>query len=126
PELFCELLIHKSIDAFHQAKIIQSAQKDVIFFDRCILEGINYFKNLGIDKYDHLIGELRYYPTIFMAPPWKEIYHNDEERQHSFESALNEYEQISKFYPNCGYQIIKLPKVNVKERVKFMISILAG
>ncbi|MBN9230927.1 MAG: AAA family ATPase, partial [Legionella sp.] len=49
PELFCELLIHKSIDAFHQAKIIQSAQKDVIFFDRCILEGINYFKNLGID-----------------------------------------------------------------------------
>ncbi|MBA2650780.1 MAG: AAA family ATPase [Tatlockia sp.] len=125
PIPFCELMVEKSIDLFHQAKKIQSVKNQVIFFDRCVLEGVSYFQNLGRQEYDYLIEELRYYPLIFITPSWEEIYCNDEERKHSFEKALKNYEREVEFYPKCGYQIIEVPKQSVKERVKFILSAIA-
>lgn len=122
PQPFCELLIHRSIDVFHQAKNINSAKDNVIFFDRCFLEGVNYFQILNLNKYDHFIDELRYYSTIFMTPPWKKIYLQDEERKHSFEDGLKEYEQLLKFYPRSGYKILVIPKFSVKERIQFVLN----
>lgn len=122
PEEFCQLLILKSIEAYHEAEKMKLAKSEIIFFDRSFLECICYFQSLEIHQYDHFIGELKYYPTIFMAPPWKEIYVQDDERRHSFESGVKEYCELLKFYPRCGYHITELPKTSVKERVKFILS----
>lgn len=125
PIRFCELLIEKSIDRYHEATKFKSAVKDnVIFFDRSFLEGVSYFQTLKINKYDYLINELRYYATIFMAPPWKEIFCEDDERKNTFENAVEEYERSLKCYVEYGYYLIELPKTSVKKRFQFIISTL--
>ena len=59
---------------------------------------------------------------MFMAPPWKEVFSQDAERKHSFEDAVEEYERLLESYPKYGYRLIELPKINVTERVKFILS----
>jgi predicted ATPase len=122
---FEEMIVARSTAAYHQAKAMQAVLGQVIFFDRSFLEIVSYYQTLKTkesSKYNHLIDELRYYKTIFMAPPWKEIFCQDDERKHSFEDAVREYDRLMEFYPKCGYSIIELPKVSVKERVKFILS----
>ena len=60
-----------------------------------------------LHKYDPLIQDLRYHTTIFMAPPWKEIFREDEERKHSFETAVVEYERLSTCHIDYGYHTIR-------------------
>lgn len=122
PQLFCKLLVDKSIEAYHQAEEIKVAKNKIIFFDRSFLEGISYFQTLKIHDYDPIVDELRYYPTIFMTPPWKEIFVQDEERKHTFEDAINEYDRLMLMYPKYGYKISVIPKSTVNERVEFLLS----
>lgn len=128
PIAFCELAIQKSIANYYQANTAITAANQILFFDRCFLDGISYYQTLELDdvrKYDYLIRDLRFYPTVFMTPPWSEIYCQDDERKHSFEDAVAEYERLLKFYAQCGYQILEIPKVSVHERFLFMMSILS-
>lgn len=123
--LFCEMLIVRSIAAFYLAEAMEDAKEQVVFLDRSFLEGISSYQTLPVEnpnQYNHFIKDLRYDSMVFMAPPWKEIYCQDEERQHSFEDAVNEYERLMKFYPQSGYRIVELPKISVKERAQFVIS----
>lgn len=125
PKLFCELLIEESVLAYRKAKEMSSVVEQLIFFDRSFLEGISYYQSLktkDAHKYDFLIQNLRFYPIIFMTPPWKELFKHDDERKHSYEDAVKEYERLVEFYPKYGYQIIELPKVTVNERLQFILS----
>lgn len=127
PIEFCELLIERSIAAYKSAQKMIGVKGGVIFLDRSFLEGISYYQTLqikGTHRYNHFVNELRYDSTIFMAPPWKEIFCQDEERQHTFEDAVTEYERNLKFYSQCGYHIVELPKISVKKRAEFILSIL--
>jgi predicted ATPase len=60
----------------------------------------------------------RYNNKVFITPPWKEIYRNDEERDQSFDV----YERLEKWYGEYGYNIILLPKDTIENRVKFILS----
>lgn len=127
PKLFGELLFERSVAAYQQAKEVVTAKDQVIFFDRCFLEVVSWYQNLKIadsNKYDHFIDELRYYHTILMTPPWKEIYRQDDERKHSFEDGVEEYERLLESYAKYGYKTLEIPKINVKERFKFVMSII--
>lgn len=48
----------------------------------------------------------------------------DNERRYSFAEAVQEYELLRKAYPQFGYQMVELPKINVKEKIQFIFSIL--
>ena len=126
PRQFCEQAIERSIAAYHQAEqMILNKDNKLVFFDRSILDGVSYYHTLKTNdpkEYNSLINTLRYYSTVFMAPPWQDIFCNDTERKHSFEEAVVEYQQLIKFYAHSGYNIVELPKMSVKERFKFVIS----
>ena len=122
PQSFCQLLIEKSISAYQHGKMIKNSKNNVCFFDRSFLEGICYFNNLSIDIYDHIIHEFRYYKTVFMTPPWREIFCQDDERKHTFDDAVKEYELLVEFYSKSEYQIVQIPKSKVTERAQFIIS----
>ena len=122
PILFCELLVEKSVERYHEAIKLKSTKDNAIFFDRCFLEGVSYFQTLKINKYDYLINELRYYSTIFMAPPWEEIFCEDAERKNPFENAVEEYDRLLEHYVKYGYELVILPKVSVKERYQFVVD----
>ena len=125
PTAFCEMIITRSVVAYHQAQAIENSKENLVFFDRSFLDGVSYYQTLKIPdsgKYDHYIDELRYYPAVFMTPPWPEIFCNDDERKHSFEDAVIEYNRLLGFYAFCGYKILEIPKNSVQERLQFVIS----
>jgi predicted ATPase len=108
--------------AYHKAVEMKAVKGDVVFFDRSFLEVVSYFQAIGIHKYYYLINELRFYHSIFLTPPWKEIFSQDDERKHSFDDAVKEYDLTIKFYQKHEYDMIKLPKISVKERVEFILE----
>jgi predicted ATPase len=125
PKEFCELLISRSIEVYRTAKKLPAAKAHVIFFDRSFLEGVAYYQSQKMDdshKYDRIVDELRFDPTIFMVPPWAELFCHDKERQHSFEDAVAEYERLLEFYPRHGYSILEIPKASIKERVEWLLK----
>ena len=124
PLVRCEMIITKSIAAYHQAEKMEAVKDDVIFFDRSFLEGVSYFQSIKIHKYNYLINELRFHRFIFITPPWKETFQQDDERKNSFDDAVNEYNQIIKFYPKYGYHMIELPRINVEKRIEFILETL--
>lgn len=96
----------------------------MVFFDRSFLEGISYFQSINVHKYDHFIPELRYFQTVFMVAPWQEIFCQDDERKHSFDEAVTEYNRLLEFYAQSGYSIVQIPKWSVSERAAFITSYL--
>tara|TARA_B100001093_G_C26635848_1_gene930886 strand:+ start:33 stop:563 length:531 start_codon:yes stop_codon:yes gene_type:complete len=114
---FSELVIQKRIKQFN------STNTPIEFFDRSIIDSIAYVlkENLMIKKeWIELAKKNRYYKKVFIAPPWKKIYKKDEERQEDFETAKQIHESILKAYDMFEYQVIILPKKDVKSRIKFI------
>lgn len=125
PAAFCQMLIARSIEDFHRAKSMANALEGIIFFDRSFLEGIRYYKILNmldVNKYDYLINDLRYSDTVYIAPPWEEIYSQNSERKHSFKKSVDDCGRVLSLYLKYGYQTMELPKVDVKSRVQFVLS----
>lgn len=62
-----------------------------------------------------------FHPTVFLAPPWPEIYVQDAERRHGLEAAMAEFDHLAEHYPNLGYATLLLPKAPVRARVEFVL-----
>lgn len=69
----------------------------------------------------HLGSEWTYHRKVFLAPPWPEIYVNDEERRHPLFEAVQEYERLLGVYPSVGYEVVILPKTDVRTRADFVL-----
>ncbi len=113
--------------AYKAAKKIVKPKEGLIFFDRCFLDGISYYQTFSDDnpnKYDDLIEDFRLYPTVFVTPPWGEIFSQDSKRKHSFEDAVSEYNRLLKFYAKSGYHVVEIPKTDTKTRLQFLITLL--
>lgn len=58
------------------------------------------------------------------APPWPEIYVQDDARRQALTSATQEYEHLLAAYPSCGYAITLVPKADVAARADFVLRTL--
>jgi predicted ATPase len=96
-----------------------------VFLDRGIPDVIGYLQLCGWPVPElmsrHAL-DLRYNNKVFVAPPWKEIYRNDEERKQSFEEAVKTFDVMMRVYNDLGYTTVELPKVSVEERVVFIVG----
>jgi len=68
----------------------------------------------------------RYNNKVFIAPPWKEIYRIDSERDQSFEQSIDVYERLNKWYRQHDYDIVVLPKDTIETRIKFILNQLTN
>ncbi|MEP3196730.1 MAG: AAA family ATPase [Lentilitoribacter sp.] len=99
--------------------------KDLVFFDRGIIDAALAIQYSGGPAYLKILGEKKHYaPEVFLAPPWPEIYKNDDDRKHGFDEAVDEYERIRSALLELGYNIHMLPKVSVNERVNYVLKTL--
>lgn len=120
---FRDLMLSHSIEDYLRVE----EDENFVFFDRGIPEliGYSYLINEPVpNEYKKASEIFRYNKYIFVAPPWKEIYQKDAERQQDFEEAIDTYNMIKKSYCECGYEIIELPKIDVSGRVDFIINTL--
>src|SRR3989344_4023737 len=80
----------------------------------------------GTTILDTIAQSHRYHSRIFLAPPWPEIYVQDEERRHSMDEARAEFERLQRTYPALGYAVSRLPKIRVAHRADFVLDPLAS
>ncbi len=97
----------------------------VAFFDRGIVDQVAGCDEAGLALPDYLraaAGLFRCHRLVFLAPPWPEIFRNDEERRHSFEDAAASYAPLRAAYEALGYETVELPKVSPRERAAFVLE----
>jgi len=104
---------------------VTKAGNERVFFDRGFIDAAAALEELtGESLLSRLSQTYRYHESVFLAPPWPEIYLQDEERRHGFEAALREFERLQRAYPALGYRVLLLPKTGVAERADFVLNTL--
>jgi len=107
-------------------QLISAARTDRrSFFDRGIVDAVSFLEHLHLAVPEHLANaarKYRYYGKVFMTPPWREIYRNDEERRHSFDEAVANYMSLVGTYERLGYEVVEIPKVDIEARAGFILD----
>ena len=98
---------------------------EILFFDRSFIDSALFIQQTDKSYFEGIrntINTYRFNNNVFMTPPWKEIYCNDDERDQTFDEAIDIYEKLKEWYKMNGYQPIILPKVSVERRAEFILS----
>ena len=99
------------------------AANGLTFFDRGVVDAAVAIAATGGDYPGEIISRLRY-DRLFLAPPWPEIFVNDDDRRHSLEKALSDYERVRAAYLQAGYTPVMLPRKSVHARADFVLRTL--
>ena len=119
PVHFAELMLSWDIRSYHIAE--QSVGS--VFFDRGVVDVIGYLSLLCLAVPKHMTDaaeRFRYNRSVFIAPPWEEIYQQDRERKQDFAEAVCTYDAMVETYTKYGYELIELPKASVEQRMQFI------
>jgi predicted ATPase len=109
-----------------QDRAAAAALNGWVFFDRSLVDAAAFLQHLTKEPILTSIAQShRYHQTVFLTPPWPEIYVNDPERRHDMEAAEAEYTRLLVAYPMLGYKVSILPKVSVAERADMIERALA-
>ena len=96
---------------------------DRVFFDRGIIDAAAALaRETGADITRWLPDTPPYAETVFLTPPWPEIYRSDAERRHSFDDAVAEYDRLKAVFATLGYAVVDLPKTPVSKRADFLLD----
>jgi predicted ATPase len=96
-----------------------------VFFDRGIPDIAGYLTLCGLpipDAVERAARKLRYRRTVFIAPPWRDIFTQDAERKQDFAEAERTHAAMTAIYPRYGYELVELPRASVAERVAFVLG----
>jgi len=118
---FRDLLLTRSMELFDSVE----ERSAPVFFDRGIPEAIGYSTLIGSPLRAEALQEAtarRYAPTVFVVPPWREIYVNDVERRKSWEEVMEEFTATAAAYRSLGYRLVDIPKAPVAARVSFVLE----
>lgn len=96
--------------------------KELLFMERGIPDSTAYMKMLGVNNDKALSQALKkcYYKKVFLVELIK--YEIDYARTESQEEAMVIDSLLEKSYADLGIQIIRVPKMSVEDRVKFIIG----
>jgi len=124
PLLFSELLLEGRKKQFKSA--LEEAAP-VVFLDRGIPDVLAYMHYIG-DAYPAFFDKAckdHKYNSVFVLPPWQDIYVSDAERYENYEQAVLIHEHLMETYQKYGYSIIEVPKDTVENRMDFILNQLA-
>lgn len=120
--LMCEASIH------NYKLALKDTTSWILFFDRGLLDAICYMRmqdimisNTALEQ----IANYRYAKSVFILPPWQEIYHTDAERKQDWKEAESTFHNMKNTYLAFGYDVIELPKTSVSERATFILNHIA-
>ena len=119
--LFAELMLSWELRSWHAA----FTKSGPVFFDRGAPDTIGYLRLCGLPIPEHATSaaeKFRYARRVFAAPPWPEIFTQDEERKQTLDEAERTFRSVTTAYAELGYELVPLPRVPVEERVQFVID----
>ena len=121
PVLFSQHLLEGRLK---QHQEVGHFKKTILFYDRGLPDITAYmdFTNVSYPKSFHTTCNKHRYDTVFILPPWKDIYTQDNERYETYEEAEKIHKFLIQSYQKYGYEVIVVPFGTLKERMKFMIT----
>jgi len=125
PRAFAEETLR--IDTDNYAR--HAASPGHVFFERGVVDAlcsVNRAARLGERELDAHLAKYRYFPTVFVLPPWRAIYVTDAERDHTFAHAEHVDAITQAWYRRCGYEVLEVPPASVDERCAFVLDVLAS
>lgn len=117
--LFAELMLSWDMRSYRWAQ----RQTGVMLFDRGIPDVVGYLRLAGLPVPAHVYAAaeiFRYYQQVFLAPPWPEIFEQDDERQQDLTEAERTYDAMAETYAELGYETVTLPRTDVATRITFV------
>jgi predicted ATPase len=118
--LFVKEMLKRSIHDYEEAE----SSDGNVYFDRGIPDVIAYAIRFGVDSAPIEIATKKYgyNKSVFLLPPWEEIFINDTIRGKSYHEYLEFHEIIRNTYISFGYSIVDVPKIDIEARTDFVIS----
>lgn len=119
--LFAELMLSWEIRSYQMAQQTTGP----VFFDRGVPDIAGYLQLEKMTIARHMrkaVETFRYNQTVFMAPPWREIYRPDRERKQDFAEAVRTYQVLRTTYESEGYRVQEIPCASIEERVRFVLA----
>ena len=125
---FAEAMLRMDMQSYRDARGHGAQGDALVFFDRGIPDVIGYLRLSGLAVPAHMekaATDLRYNARVFIAPPWREIFHQDAERKQDFAEAVRTCDAMTAVYRDLGYDLIVLPCAPVEDRVRFVRDMVA-
>ena len=119
--LFAELMLSWEMRSYRMA---QEATGPV-FFDRGVPDVLGYLHLIGTPAPQHIQSatqKFRYNPTVFITPPWPEIFQHDHERKQDFNEAVRTYDALVTTYERLGYDLVEIPRLSIESRANFVLD----
>jgi len=120
-QAYTALMLEQSIADYLRVKNTDGP----VFFDRGIPDLYSYTHQFcgGVTPLVKAsIKHYRYNQTVFLFPPWPEIYKKDAERQQNFQEAIATYDSLKDGYTKCGYSLVEVPKQPIHQRCDFILE----
>ena len=119
PLKFTKKLLDLRINQFN---IIQ--ENEIKFYDRGVHDTLAYLKFIKVNIGDDLINKCMKikYNMVFVLPPWKKIYQQDDCRYESFEESIKIFNEIIKIYEYFEMNTIILKQGTIDYRVDKILS----
>ncbi len=120
PLLFSEKLLQKRKQQFFEAS---KSHSEFVFIDRGLPDITAYLDMIGTpypDVFKEANQKLKY-DKVFWFPVWEAIYTSDSERYEDLSLALDIQEHLIKTYVALSYELIKMPKAGVEDRIEFLL-----
>lgn len=123
PDEFNKKLLTGRISQFNNCVTIES---EYIFLDRGLPDIIAYNNYIEVDSSPEVITAVTdfIYDFVFVFPPWKKIYKNDNERYESFDEAQKIHENLKKTYEGLSYDVCEVPLGDISDRANYILNII--
>ena len=121
PLLFSEKLLEGRLQQFNDGFI---SPEGCVFYDRGmpdITAYMDYIDSQYPSDFSKICSSNRY-DAIFLLPPWKAIYRQDNERYESFEQAEELHQFLVNSYKIFNYTVIEVPHGTIEERITFILD----
>ena len=121
PLLFSQRLLDGRL---HQFEEVKSYQENHLFYDRGLPDVtayMDYASQTYPEYFTKACSENRY-DMVFLLPPWKKIYKQDNERYESFTEAEKIHDALLKGYENYNYDVQLVPVGTVEKRITFILE----
>ena len=101
-------------------------QHELIFLDRGLPDIVAYNNYIKVENSEAAIQAVKdyTYDFVFVFPPWKNIYKQDNERYESFEESIRIYENLKNTYINLGYEVFEVPIDTINTRANYILNIV--
>ena len=127
PAEFARALLQRDLDKLAQTP----AASGWTFFDRSPFEALAMLDEASVPAPAELASpqarlalRQQFHPTVFVLPPWREIYVQDDERDHDFEHCQRVHHALVALYRGLGFVVDTLPCAPVPARVAFVLQAL--